>query len=225
MPVTLPDGAELKAFLLNEAGITASISDARADAIMLSVVEELERETGFSPFFAADTATARLFDPPGSVSGPYASPRGGSKYLKLNAGAVEVTQVKRSGTVLVAGSDYWLQPSGTVSGVSWPYTGLLFAAAFYGAPQSVEVTAKWGFTATLTGGIKRAIMERAAAVWAESYKPGMVVVDGEHASPSSWKDDDVAESFDAQAVRDFGKGWRESSERRFKNYAMVTVYG
>jgi len=174
-----PYAAELGAFLyssgLISAAPTAQQSQLFFDEAINAAVAEWERETGWVPFLSGASQT-RTYDPPGpspgNVQGPVGvfygvNSVGGSRKLFLNAGVRSVTTVKvgvtltSAGTALTQNQDFWLRPQNATN-YDRPFTYIEFGYPQYGSPQSITVTAPFGFGSTVPDDAWLAIMKKSA---------------------------------------------------------------
>jgi len=172
-----PYAAELGAFLyssgLISAAPTAQQSQLFFDEAINAAVAEWERETGWVPFLSGASQT-RTYDPPGpspgNVQGPVGvfygvNSIGGSRKLFLNAGVRSVTTVKvgvtltSAGTALTQNQDFWLRPQNATN-YDRPFTYIEFGYPQYGSPQSITVTAPFGFGSTVPDDAWLAIMKK-----------------------------------------------------------------
>lgn len=186
----LPASAEVQAFL-TAAGFPAVTFN--LDGFIKSAIAELSRRTGYQPFFASDTATARKYDP---------ITRGG--YLKLDCGFVGNPVVTVLSTTQTLDTDYYLRPANSPS-ENRPYEAIRFAhSRFTGTigvhRNSIQVSAKWGFClesdVSQTGvfaDIWHGLVSRAAALAIQGYLTGKVSVNG-----LKWTDYEVSEDFGSQ---------------------------
>ncbi len=115
---------------------------------------EWERRTGWRPFLASGTPTERIFDPPN-----------GNGVLSLHGGALSIDSLfagvtlDSAGTEQVEGRDFFPEPPP----YGWPYTALRFPwGCCFRSPNSVVITADWGFTATLPADVREACLQYGA---------------------------------------------------------------
>lgn len=153
-----PTGNELVAFMGTVPGFGCdALGYEDAGDIVASVVSELERKTGRTPFLAASSPSTRTFDPPDGRSGQFV--------LDVHACAVVSVTAYVSGTnlgqILTLGSDYVLEdPNAVALGI--PYRRIRFFTPPGHLPQSVQVSARWGY-ATIPLDVWRAVRKMAAA--------------------------------------------------------------
>lgn len=126
----------------------------RLDQRIREAVAEWERATGYQPFLAAGAATERPFDPPGPPSSAGLT-RGGGRVLDLAAGlatftslVVGVTATTPAGTALTRNTDFWLYPL-DAEAEGRPWDRVEFASLQTGAPNSVRITGRWGWSTTV----------------------------------------------------------------------------
>lgn len=137
-----PTAADLAQWLAS-AGVmdvppTGALAGLDLEAALAAGLSEWERATGFEPFEAAASDTARYYSPDGSC------------FLDLGAGLVAApTSVvvgyspTSAGTALTANQDYWLWPLNAIAS-GHPATAIRFAAPQRGAPMSIVITGKFG---------------------------------------------------------------------------------
>ncbi len=172
----LPTETDVGAFLLSAKLVSAPPTPEQAIMLLGDAVAaahaEWERGTGWVPFLSG-ADTTRAYDPPGPDRGPVGiylgvANIGGARRLFLNAGVRSVTALKvgitvanPTGSTLTLNTDYWLRPM-NAGASDRPYTYVEFAVPQYGNPNSITVTAPFGFAATCPDDAWYAILKMAA---------------------------------------------------------------
>jgi hypothetical protein len=157
--------------LLSGAGITVP-DNLDVDALIAEAIDDWEKRTRYKPFLGEATARDYTYDPPGvNQHGPC---RGGGTTLLLKRGFVAdagepitvtagVTN-DSAGTLLVEGTDYDLEPANAINDLV-PFTSIEFRCRRYGAPRSIVVNGKSGYS-----------LEIPANAWGAIRKMGAVKV-------------------------------------------------
>ncbi len=174
-----PIGSDLITWLQGSAMLPAVLTAAQNnldyDGAMLSAIERWQNDTGYRPWLT--TTQTRVFDPPGSQRGALgnflATPGiglgrvGGSNKLFLRTGLLSVTTLTvgksgaNPGTVLVQGTDFWLNPTSAPQ-INAPYSSILFRFPQWGEPQSIEIVGDWGFSDMIDDSVWNAVRDAGA---------------------------------------------------------------
>ncbi len=186
-----PVGADVQAALVTTGLSLTGIDSAEFDAAACAAWECFEGRAGWDPYLAATGYQQRLFDPPrqGSQAGRIASDQGGRR-LDLGAGILDMPdnglvigyvvntelemglstgqlsdEVGSAGTVLRRGVQYYLRPDNAPQ-QGRPFTYVDFLTPTLGVPQSIMITAVWGYTKALSADVWLAIRNYGASILA-----------------------------------------------------------
>lgn len=117
-----------------------------------SAVGEWNNSTRYSPFLSTGTDETRKFDPPH-----------GSRYLFFDIGLVSLTSVVISGIPYTLDQDFFLWPA-NCDKMNEPWLGLEFLRRVHGAPRSVSITGKFGYSLTVPDQAWEAVMCKVLAL-------------------------------------------------------------
>lgn len=126
----------------------------KADAIR----PDWESRTAYTPFLKDVSDVTRYYDPPGPEQD--GARRGGGRSLQLNAGLVTLTSLTvgytptAAGQVLTNGADFDLTDAGggyNAAAEDRPYECVEFRYRQFGAPRSIKIVGKWGYSAAIPG--------------------------------------------------------------------------
>lgn len=147
-----PVGSDLSAFLLGR-GLTPG-DDVDLELIMDDVAAQWEADTGWFPFLYSGTAETRKFT------------GNGSSEIFLNAGICSL-----AGLVMVVGGDtltidetWWVRPADALLKIQ-PYTWIQYDFSVGTLPDDIDITARWGYCATLPDSVTAALLRKGAAEW------------------------------------------------------------
>ncbi|MBI1332703.1 MAG: hypothetical protein GC165_07465 [Armatimonadetes bacterium] len=176
-----PTQAEVEAFLTS---VSASFGSYDCSGDLAAAIGIVERETGWLPFLMDAADVTRTFDPPMlSVQG-FASPNNGLM-VPLRAGLLSVTSVVVDSTPLVQNQDFWLEPSYRL-----PWSWIKFRTTYIAPPQSLAITGKWGYSATVPDDLWTAVRDYAAYHALSNLQASTL------ASPlDSWTEADIKENY------------------------------
>lgn len=202
-------GSDVAAFLVQAKVCKAAPSG--LDGFAALALDALEQQTGYSPFFAADSDSERRFDPPGDGN------------LNLKSGLVSLTSVTigvtstNDGSELIQNDGYAVWPDNAFD-CGKAVTRIDFFFAVGGSPRSVVVNGRWGRmdkTHRSFEAAKQAVVMKAAALaieWAlgqpgeqQSIRQGPVSIEFDRSEGNSRKGG-WTKAFD-----DFCGQWRRST--------------
>jgi len=161
-----PTGADLEVLLKSvnawpDDSLTTQVALAREQAQIAAdgAAFEFERSTGWLPFLAKETATARPFD---------GTDESGVLDLKagLLASPAPIAQLTVGNKVYQEDISYWLQPA-TAPDQGLPYTRLQFIHSIFGGltwslPNRMTITGRWGYCDSLPPDVWVAIQKKGA---------------------------------------------------------------
>lgn len=212
----LPTVTDLENFLLSAKLVSAPPTDEQnimilGDAVA-SAQAEWQRETGWVPFLSG-ADTTRSFNPPGPEQGPVGiyfgvANMGGSRKLFLNAGVRSVTTLKTgvtvqnpTGTTLVLNQDYWLRPNNADT-YDRPFTFIEFGYSQWGNPNSITITAPFGFGSVCPDDAWYAILKMAAI----QSVPALELA--QFGGLVKWGDADANETYNARPFQGVADTWQ-----------------
>ncbi len=132
------------------AGVGGSIPSGYAAAdIMLQVIAEWERDTGWAPFLANVGTTTLQFDPTFAYT------------LRL-PGFFTITTVTVAGVTMTEGTDYWANPYNNTTTMK-PITSLRFRVPLTGEPRTISVTGRLGYDDDIHEDAWFAVLNKAVA--------------------------------------------------------------
>jgi hypothetical protein len=192
MPSAWPTTTELST-QLERLGLDAP-STTILQAYLDAAVAAFEKSSGWNPFLATGTPSARYFDPP-------VVPINGKWLLGLLSGCVSITSVYHSwdatastGTLLAVNTGYL--PWAYSQGSGMPYTEIEFLTTFGSGSKSIRITADWGYGSTVPSDVWLAVLKGACgAIQTEGgalarIKQGPVEMEfAPSASAESWADE------------------------------------
>jgi hypothetical protein len=220
MPSTFPGDSDIES-LLTGSGLTVP-SGYSFSGLGAWAQGEFQQRTGRVPFLEDSVDVARVFDPPGGRSKLEPSfYLGGEKLLELKAGllscnavAVGVTPDNPDGQAMDLARQLRLLPSNAaVEGK--PYSQIEFYFPVYGAPNSIVVTGKWGYSSAVPDDVWAACLRLGAA------KAAADILEGITASPSRIKaGEDLIQQ---DSFHELGEAWRAEADRVIARYALARL--
>lgn len=159
------------------------------DVEIEAVVAEVETLTGWSPFKQSETSSTQIIDPPLTYTGGPMKPNNGV-ILPLPSGLMTCDSVITASRTLVLGTDYWLEPS-----AKKPWERIRVSFPFWSKPQTVSVTGKWGFSATIPADLYKAVRDIAAYRSMASFQSTTLM-----SGLGSFTEGDVKESYTSDLV-------------------------
>lgn len=215
MPASYPATADVRG-LFTSADIDMPFTDAQLNIAINASILWWDRITGWSPFLAG-TASARLFDPPGTDKGLYlASLSGGKRHLNLHAGLISVTALTVSGTARVLNTDFWLKPADART-KSRPYEMIEFAGPVYGSVNAISINGVWGFSTDVPDDVWLAVLYSAGvhALLAQGLKTAQGI--------EEWAELDVREKYGDKPFMGTINSWKEiatGTAQLYKRYSQ-----
>lgn len=173
-----------------------------------AAIEEFERIAGFSPFLQDEN------------SGEYAYDPSRRDFMDLKCYFMTVESVSIDGAEQEEGLDYWLRPN---SGA--PYTNITTRGAWRGDPQSIVVTGKKGYSATIPVRLWNAVRDFAAA---GVYQAATVAGTASLGPKTEIKQDDVTIKFaggSSAMGQDSASRMRAGAVAVFESYRKLTIGG
>lgn len=136
---------------------------ANLDLIMAVAAKSFEADTGFRPFLADASASARLFG----------LREGSILFLKSGIPTTSGLVVSIDGDTQVENTDFFLlRPADGMP--DWPYTQIHFQFNLDVNPDDISVTAKWGFATELPDIAKHAIIAKGMAEYLRDVENAVV---------------------------------------------------
>ena len=187
-----------------------------------SAIDAWEHRTGYRPFLSAGVAETRSYDPPGANrrTSTGFSLLGGGRVLDLDCGLIALTAVNIGvfagtiGTVLLQGTDYWLEPYNAPN-IGDPWQRVRFRAPVFGFEQSVQVVGIFGYGLSIPEEVWQAIVRLGAAIALEG------VAEGLKSGAVQWQEDRVKEEMNPQLIATLGKEFRSYGESMLRRYRRV----
>lgn len=209
-----PTVADLKAFLVNRCGISATAVIATDDATLTKALNwalaQLQKETGYRPFIAPAASDYKVMV------------RGGRGLF--SNGAVGTVVVSQDGNVYTADLDYRLEPlnSSPKEYIVWLRT--------LNPSKPLTVNAQWGYAADYPDDVWEALLMLAAAFAIVAFVAGQAGLLG-----SDWTDGDVSQhlavqssagQIDQTGIASVAPGILAAEARRvFGQYKRTVVWG
>lgn len=142
-----PTGTDLADYLVSIGVIDSVPGDlTRYNEIMEAAWQGFEKDTNWAPFLNED-------DEPETK---YYDPNGGNQ-LVIPEGIIVLDSVTVNDVEKTEGTDYWLKPAN-----STPKTVIQFRSCISGLPNTIEVSAQYGYTDTLPSLVKNGLLAKGA---------------------------------------------------------------
>lgn len=212
-----PTVQELKDFLVAGQLVTDPTTSPESLLDYANAIDEAidawETDTGYLPFVATGTPTTRVFDMPSSSTRD-------RTYIQFNSGAVSVSSVVVDGTTLTSGTDYFLLPR-NASVQRQPYQSVLLYRRNvpYSTPQSVSITADWGYTSTLQEDAFTAVMKRAVL----SLMPQILTLRSGGGIKRARLDGVIEEEYDLSASNAIAKLYEVQYRKTVNKYRYIGI--
>lgn len=221
MPHTAyPTGTEVGAFIESLGILTGEELAALSTGTTLADLAEAARDaweadTGWRPFLKDVADVSRRFDPPGPNRRGLT--RGGANLLTLEAGLLDVTTIVTgyantdAGNAVLVEDDYFLGPAN--AGVDGrPYTAIDLLRAGWGAPQSLRITGKWGYSSVIPADAWEAIKRQAAS---QGFSEVLMQLTG---GMVNWHEADIVEQYDVKFLVGQQEAWERQWMRAVNRY-------
>lgn len=182
---------------------------------------EFQERTGRIPFIKDSSDVARVFDPPGAYSAlEQTFYKGGEKILELDSGLLSCTSIylgvtpDNTGTQMDLARQLRLMPANAPA-MGHPYEWVEFYFPVYGAPSSIVITGKWGYSATVPDDVWQACLRLGASIAAKDILEGIM------STPNMFKEGDETQTqpaFDA-----LGQTWERYANRVIARYRIIRM--
>ncbi len=218
MHSSFPSDSEVQTFVV-ASGVTAPSGFSFTGYGALAQTE-FQNRTGLIPFLKDASDVSRSYDPPGPRSKLETYYYlGGEKVLELDAGLLSCTSVALGvtpdtpdGQTMDLQRQLRLMPANApVKGR--PYTWIEFFFPVYGAPSSVVVTGKWGYSATVPEDVWQGCLRLAASMAAKDVLQGIL---SGPTTISAGEDEITQDSF-----RELGLAWDQYASAVIDRYKLI----
>ena len=214
----LPTTGDLKQLLESEGGFTIADPD-RLEFLIADAYAALMDESGVRPFLSTVQTRKYEMARAGAI-GTYRGPKA-DRILALDtpiAGnhATATVAVLRGTSALMRGSDYWLKPDNNDM-KGRPFTWIEFASPIATNPQTMSVTAPFGWSQTLPPRACRAVLEWAGYKFALDFRKKAVK------GIKSWQDGDSAASYDIAQIATLGDDWLKTALDAFQKFRLTEM--
>lgn len=187
------------------------------DGLAAAAVAEFQRRTGQVPFILDSVDVARYYDPPGARS---SSDR---TVLELDAGlltcvsvSVGVSADDPSGQPLDLQRQLRLCPLNAPA-LGQPYTWIEFPFPLFGAPSSVKIVGRWGYSSTWPDDAWQAVLRLGAWMAAQDVQQGIAT------RGTTLKEGDESVAFSDEALKNLGASWQSYVDRVVGRYRLVRL--
>jgi hypothetical protein len=148
--------------------------------------------------------------------------RGGGRILQVRGGYVSITSIRTgitpsdaTGTLLVLNTDFRLLPYDAALN-NRPYTSIELTYPLWGAPRSVKITGKRGYSVEMNAEVWNAIRMLAASMYLEALK------EGKGGKLVEWTDGDgVHERRSIELIQKWGSTWSTRAKDILKRYTRL----
>lgn len=182
---------------------------------------EFQSRTGRIPFLKDAVDMSRVYDPPGPSSKLETTYyKGGEKVLELDAGLLSCTSIylgvtpDNTGTAMDLQRQLRLMPANSPA-MGLPYEWVEFYFPVYGAPSSVVITGRFGYSAELPDDAYAACLRLGASIAATD------ILEGIFSTPGTFKEGDettIQDSYDK-----LGQAWGRFSDRVIDRYKLIRL--
>lgn len=176
-------------------GVASGTQTALCSGKSVAIIAEWERRVGWNPFLSTGLDEIRIYDPPGGRGrygqGPGVQ-MGGDKLMFLQTGIITLTSLLINYSPTYAGdtktveTDFMLEPYFTT-----PKTRIRFFWQLTGAPKSIKITAKWGYSLTVPDDVWEGLVMYGVFLVAKQFILQYTQ------QPAEWSEGDVRERMDA----------------------------